>query len=850
MNIKHLLIYPTLGYFFFIPFASASDGYYFEPGLLEGNGEEIDLNYFEKSASSQPAGNYLVAVSINNRYIGKKMLNFTLDKKSQSLSACIPKDIIDSIGFNQEYQLTFDKLSSDTCMPLLSAVAYSQIDFDFAQQTLAITVPQDTLDTKPRGYIPATQWQSGIDTLFTNYRFSGDSSSHQSQSGQAHASSYFLSANSGINLGQWRLRNSSTWQSHDGDQTFDSQETYLQRDLAQFNSQLRLGNGYTSGDVFDAINLTGVNIRTDERMLPDSQQRYAPTIQGIAKTNNAKVIVEQNGYVIYHTYVNAGPFSITDLYPSSNGELSITIEEVDGSEQHFIQGYASVPMQQREGHLNYEVNLGKYRSFNELDVFQGQVAYGLMSTVTLYGGWQLTDGYRAMNSGVAFNLSNLGAFSFDITQANSDFNRYSDTYQGMDSSKGQSYRFLYANNFDSLGANFQLLGYRYATEGYYSLNDYAQIMASHDETSQLADNGINDLANRYGDQNFSLSHEKSQTQATLSKNFGSISLSLNMTDTNYWDTRYDTTNLSLALSGQLASASYNLSFSSIKNGLQDEDKTLFFSVSMPLDFGHHSSWLGYNASLNQGKINHQLSLSGELLDDHNLRYTLNQGYDTKTAENSGSASLYYDGQYTESQLAYSYDANQQRLSYGMNGSAVLTKQGLTLGQNMGSTNILVSIPGVEGVKFTNYQGVETDEEGNALLNYSTPYRQNKIEIDLNSLPDNIELPINVANVTPTDGALSSVIIAPKVGYKALFTLSRQQEQTIPFGANVTADDQATMAIVGDANQVYLSGLNANGKLSVKWGEKASQMCQASYQLPVKADFSQNPRVFILSGECK
>ncbi|WP_162872393.1 fimbria/pilus outer membrane usher protein, partial [Klebsiella pneumoniae] len=68
-------------------------------------------------------------------------------------------------------------------------------------------------------------------------------------------------------------------------------------------------------------------------MYPDSLQGYAPTVRGIARTA-AKLTIRQNGYVIYQSYVSPGAFSITDLNPtSSSGDLEVTVDEKDGSQQ-------------------------------------------------------------------------------------------------------------------------------------------------------------------------------------------------------------------------------------------------------------------------------------------------------------------------------------------------------------------------------------------------------------------------------------------------------------------------------------------------------------------------------------
>ncbi len=79
-----------------------------------------------------------------------------------------------------------------------------------------------------------------------------------------------------------------------------------------------------------------------------------------------------------------------------------------------------------------------------------------------YGGGQYAEYYRAAMFGLGFNLGDFGAISFDATQAKS-------TLADQSEHKGQSYRFLYAKTLNRLGTNFQLMGYRYSTSGFYTL---------------------------------------------------------------------------------------------------------------------------------------------------------------------------------------------------------------------------------------------------------------------------------------------------------------------------------------------------------------------------------------------
>lgn len=79
----------------------------------------------------------------------------------------------------------------------------------------------------------------------------------------------------------------------------------LQRDVRSLKSLLRIGDTYTTGDVFDSIQFRGVQLMSDDEMLPDSQRGFTPTIRGVAHSN-AKVTVSQHGYVIYGPFVSPG----------------------------------------------------------------------------------------------------------------------------------------------------------------------------------------------------------------------------------------------------------------------------------------------------------------------------------------------------------------------------------------------------------------------------------------------------------------------------------------------------------------------------------------------------------------
>lgn len=124
-------------------------------------------------------------------------------------------------------------------------------------------------------------------------------------------------------------------------------------------SQVIVGDAYTTGETFDSVNVRGMRLYSDSRMLPSALASYAPIIRGVA-SSNAKVSVTQNGYKIYESTVPPGEFVIDDLSPSGFGsELVITIEEADGSKRSFTQPFSSVVQLQRHGVGRWDISAGQ-----------------------------------------------------------------------------------------------------------------------------------------------------------------------------------------------------------------------------------------------------------------------------------------------------------------------------------------------------------------------------------------------------------------------------------------------------------------------------------------------------------
>lgn len=806
---------------------------YFNPRFLSDDPTAVaDLSRFEKGQEAPP-GNYRVDIYLNNGYIITRDVIFSADEKG-ALVPCLTRGQLTTMGVSTVKIPGMATLSSEACVPLVRMINGATTQFDVGLQRLSISIPQAFLNNSGRGYIPPEMWDNGIPSAMMNYTFTAGSAR-----GRSTANNYFLNLNSGANLGPWRLRDNTTWSYNSGGgyarqkNTWTHVNTYLERDIVPWKARLTLGDGYTPSDVFDGLNFRGAQLESAEEMLPDSLRGFAPVIRGIARST-ARISVKQNGYEIYQTTVSPGPFVINDLYPTgSSGDMQVTVKEADGGTQVFSVPYSSVPVLQRENHVKYAMTIGKYRSGGSQqgtpDFAQGTVLWGLPAGWTVYSGTQLSDNYRAFNVGVGKNLGVMGAISADITQANA-------TLPDNSSHQGQSLRFLYNKSLNEWGTNFQLLGYRYSTQGYFTLADTAYNRMN--GYTVITQDGPLEIEPKYTDYYNLQFSKRGRLQATISQSVGrTASLYLSGSRQTYWRTDAVDNTLQAGYSGSLSDIVYTLSYSLSKNAWQQgQDQMVAFSLSVP--FSHwlpsdsRSAFRRSNVSYSvsddlNGKTTNQIGVYGSLLDEGNLNYSVMQGYATGNQAYTGNIGLDYRGSSANMNAGFSRGNGYNQLYYGLNGGILLHANGITLGQPFTGSAVLIRAPGASGIVVENSPGVRTDWRGYALVPYASDYHDNRIALNTNSLPENVDLDDAVVSVVPTRGSIVRADFKARVGVKALITLN-YNGKPVPFGAIATSSDGRASGIVGDSGQVYLTGLAQSGQINIKWGEKADEQCQSSY----------------------
>lgn len=338
--------------------------------------------------------------------------------------------------------------------------------------------------------------------------------------------------------------------------------------------------------------------------------------------------------------------------------------------------------------------------------------------------------------------------------------------------------------------------------------------------------------------------KRGQEQISISQQLGNYGTTFfSASRQSYWNTSRSDQQISFGLNVPFGDITTSLNYSYSNNIWQnDRDHLLAFTLNVP--FSHwmrtdsQSAFRNSNASYSmsndlKGGMTNLSGVYGTLLPDNNLNYSVQVGNThggNTSSGTSGYSSLNYRGAYGNTNVGYSRSGDSSQIYYGMSGGIIAHADGITFGQPLGDTMVLVKAPGADNVKIENQTGIHTDWRGYAILPFATEYRENRVALNANSLADNVELDETVITVIPTHGAIARATFNAQIGGKVLMTL-KYGNKSVPFGAIVTHGENKNGSIVAENGQVYLTGLPQSGKLQVSWGKDKNSNCIVEYKLP-------------------
>lgn len=792
--------------------------------LQQPGGAQIDFSRFSKG-NVPLAGSYRAELYVNEAWLGRSEVTLRqVGGDSANVQPCFDRALLERIGVDLNKLVPEAGARLDAggaaCIPLSELVADATAAFDNGEQRLDITVPQIAMSRSVRGYVDPKYWDDGV----TAARLQYNASTYRAESaGQSHTQSY-VGLNGGVNVGAWRFRHSGSLTSGDPSGTrYQSMQTNVQRGITSIKSQLVLGDSFTDGTVFDSVGFRGVQLASDDRMYPESQRGYAPTVRGIA-SSNARVQIRQNGNIIYETTVAAGAFEINDLYPTGyGGDLEVVVTEADGRVRISRVPYAAAVNALRPGVTRYNVTVGQYRNTSVQStpmMSQATIQRGFTNMVTGYGGLTLTQGYAAAVAGAALN-TDYGAFGADVTHA-------STRLQDQPGRNGQSMRLSYSKLIEPTNTNLTVAAYRYSSRGYLSLSDAVALR-------DLESRGLRGVGNDTQRGRLQL-----VLNQTLPQGYGSFYVS--GSTQNYWNRSGTDTQFQVGYNNSYKRLNYGISAVREYNpAARNWDNRVMLNLSIPLGGGARAPYSTTSLQRDQdGGTSVQQSVTGALGEDNAFTYGLNAGHSSGGGGNGATGSANSIGAnvaYASPMAALTANASKSstysQVGAGVSGTVVAYAGGVAFTPSTGETIAIVEAKDAAGARVANASGLRVDPWGRAIVSNLTPFANNQIEIDPKGLPVNVELKSTEQRVAPTSGAVALVKFdTDDTGRAAIIRAKAADGTPLLFGAEVFDAEGNNVGTVAQAGRIIARGLKSDsGTLTARWGEGASSTCSLSYTLP-------------------
>ncbi|SUI38816.1 outer membrane fimbrial usher protein [Salmonella enterica subsp. enterica serovar Braenderup] len=791
----------------------------FDPSFLrksEGH-SVIDVNRF-KNGNPIPPGNYNSEIYLNGEWKGTSNIEYRDVNGAASL--CVTPELLALLDLSSE--AIKSEASDKKCTIFKDTVKDAKSKFDISRLRLDIDIPQALVNVRPRGYISPTQWQSGVTAAFVNY----DTNFYKYHSNNVDSEQSYLGIKSGINIGGWafRHRGSNSW-SDGKSQGYKGIETNVQRDIAFLRAQLTVGDFSTNSELMESASLRGLGIASDDRMLPRSQRGYAPVVRGIANSNS-KVTIRQNGSLIYETTVPAGPFTISDLYPSGyGGDLVVTITESNGQSRTFSVPFSSVAQLLRPGQSRWQAAVGRYRYGNQTsdeNVFLGTYQYGLTNDVTLNSGLITAEHYNSALGGVAFNTP-IGAIASDITLSKTHFTNSDVTRNGY------SLHSSYSVNFQDTKTNLTLAAYRYSSKDYYTLRD----AMSANNSKFIDDISIKNAANY---------RPKNQFQLSINQDLGDNKGNLYLTGStfNYWGRDGQYNEYQLGYSNYWKRVNYQLGFSqSRSNDSYRRDDRIYLNFSIPLGESIKSPLLSSTVNYsNKGKSNIQTSLSGVAGMDNQFSY--GAAFNARKGEEGYSINGGYRSPFVNLSATAGNDSNSNRqVSLGASGAIVAHPYGLTLSNDLSDTFAIIHAKGASNAVIRNYPGARIDYFGNGIVPYVTPYEKNQISIEPSNLPLDVELSSTEQEIIPRANSATLIKINTENGKSSFFDLTMSDGSKPPMASEILDDTGKSVGYVAQGGRAFVRGVGERGNLTVSWGMQDNERCSFHYNVDKKSNNKDN-----------
>lgn len=770
----------------------------FDTSLMAGNSRESELSRFYMNAEI-PAGKQDIDIYVNDNWKGRYSLVF----------GELKEDIV--ISYNDASLLGIDlrnvpAIRSDAgSVHIDELVQGGSFLLDISTLSLKLTVPQSYVSRSEPGYVDPKFWEHGVPAFLFGYN--AMYYSMQPTNGSPSNDELYSGLNFGINVTGWQIRESSSLRKRSSESAdYQNNTRFIQKNIAPISSTFKLGDFYSSGDLFDSIKVRGTSLASDFNMLPNSKQGFSPIVRGVAQTN-ALVKIIQNGNIVYQENVPPGPFTLDNIQPTgSAGDLTVVVKEADGSEQSFNVPFSAAPNMLKQGVSKYSVVAGKVNQDNtdyNPGFVQGTFQYGLNNLLTGYTGTTFSKDYRAYLIGSGLNLP-IGAVSVDLTQSSTQLKSRKES--------GQSVRLAYSKFLNTTATNFTLAAYRYSTEGYYSFSDAIYSQEGYRQLERQTEgyrNRLNDDETLVLDLNTSDALRGARPRNTfnlslnqrLQENWGAVFFSGTQRD--YWTSNTKSREYQLGYTNTVGAVNYSISANRVRNSSREEETRFYFSLTVPFEISGNRAYLNSGTSLTSSRYQQSnVSVSGNALQSNRLSYTV-AGSNQRGGTNTASVNTSYRSTISTVEASYSESSDYRQAGLGARGSVVIVPGHILASNEIGSTMTIVEAPNAKGLVVNGDQSIVTNKDGLALIPYATPYRLNSITLSDGGNSSGAEIIGNIANTVPYAGTVSHIKFETDQRQSYILSARKSDGSPLPFGAEVLDRLGNSIGFIGQASVLHI-----------------------------------------------
>lgn len=758
----------------------------FDTDILKSRGLGTDLNRYFAEAPRFLPGTHSVSVKVNGNNRGTAAVRFSEDG-----TMCVDNDFLEFAGL-----MPVPIKANETCHDLRSDYVQAVINPLPNQETVELYLPPEALNSLSAD---VKNFQHGGTAGMLNYSLFSTKSDYSGSDGSSNRYSQ-ASLEAGFNAMDWSLRSRYILTDDDGNRNAESIYTYAEHVFVPQRLTMQVGEVNAMSDVLSGIPITGVQLMPTSGLQKDST---GVSVSGIARTFQARVEVRQNGRLIFNTLVPAGPFTLDDVpMVRNNVDLDVTVVESDGSSNHYIVPAASVKARNLSRPNGLTVSAGQVRGidsdYSDPLVFNVSDGWRIFPWMNLLASGVVAEDYQAAGARTEFMVTDGWNVSTSMAASKAHFG---DSDNGIKNELQSDY---------SLTENVGLS----ASVAHYN-GDYRELADAMDDDYEGYDN----------------SYSGNVRWSTQLAGAFSAGLSYNQAAGEGEDSRY----LLLTWGKTFKYASINVNWQSAVGSTDDDqdDDLLYINLSIPL--GGSQSLSSYMRK--QGdSTSYGLANSGSLGSDTN--YYISADRDQETKENSFNGNINTNLHYTQLSVGGGTSGdNQRNYNATLSGGIAMHKDGVTFSPySIKDTFAIARLSEPKaGVEITTPQGtVWTDRWGQAVIPGLTEWRNSRIEVDANKLPQSMTLANGTKYIAAAHGSVSEVSFKVLNSRRVMLRIKQADGKPLTKGLSVVDDKDNYIVTVVDDGHVFLNDADRVAALYAI-NDDNQRLCRLEFALPEKHD---------------